>query len=511
MSVSENTSEFARSTSWKLFLVSLLLFSLAMPVLAQVEASIAGVITDSSGAVIAGATVSVRNLENGFTRKVITNESGRYDLPSLPLGRYDVTAEMRGFKSEVKTGVTLVVGQQAVVDLTLQPGEVKETITVKDENPVVNVTTQETSGLVGERQVKDLPLNGRSYDELITLNQGIVNYTSERSGGIGTSNSAIGNMFAVSGHRPQENLYLLNGIEYTGASEINITPGGASGQLLGVDAVREFNVVTDTYGAEYGKRPGAQVSIVTASGSNQLHGSVYEFLRNSGLDARNYFDQSQIPRFQRNQFGGALGGPIRKNKLFLFGDYEGFRQNLSLSDVTLVPDNAAREGFLPGSDGKLKQVGVAPGVAPLLALWPVQNGPDLGAGIGEAFSHPLQKIREDFGTTRFDYNASSADSLSAVYTVDDSAANTPTSNPLSLVFESLREQVVSLQEQHVFSSTFLNTARFGLSRAGYFFTGQTPVNVPGWVERRPVGALVIGGDGSQRRVPDQPRRYQCRQ
>src|SRR5579872_4458592 len=475
------------------------------------QASLTGTVSDVAGLPVPAVTLTIENFETRRVRTVLTNGLGRYAAPDLEIGSYQISAVKTGFKTLVKTGIIVAVGQETTVDLSLDLGGVTEIVTVEAEASPVNLSTQETSGLVGERQVKDLPLNGRSYDGLMALNPGVVNYSSQRSGGIGTSNSAVGNMFAVSGRRPQENLFLLNGIEYTGASEINITPGGASGQLLGVDAVREFNVVTDTYGAEYGKRPGAQVSIVTASGSNQLHGSVYEFLRNSGLDARNYFDQSQIPRFQRNQFGGALGGPIRKNKLFLFGDYEGFRQNLSLSDVTLVPDNAAREGFLPGSDGKLKQVGVAPGVAPLLALWPVQNGPDLGAGIGEAFSHPLQKIREDFGTTRFDYNASSADSLSAVYTVDDSAANTPTSNPLSLVFESLREQVVSLQEQHVFSSTFLNTARFGLSRAGYFFTGQTPVNVPGWVERRPVGALVIGGDGSQRRVPDQPRRYQCRQ
>jgi len=327
----------------------------------------------------------------------------------------------------------------------------------------------------------------------MALNPGVVNYTSERSGGIGTSNSSLGNMFAVSGRRPQENLYLLNGIEYTGASEINVTPGGASGQLLGVDAVREFNVVTDNYGAEYGKRPGGQVSIVTASGTNQLHGTVYEFLRNSDLDARNFFDQGPIPQFQRNEFGAALGGPIVKDKMFVFGNYEGYRQHLGLSDVTLVPNTAARLGYLPDASGKLKNVGLAPGVAPLFSLWPQQNGPDLGGGIGEAFSHPLQTVREDFGTTRFDYNISNKDSLFAVYTVDDSADNTPTVNPLSTAIETVREQVVSLQEQHVFSPTILNTARVGYSRASFFFTGQTPVNLPGWVVGDPIGAVVIGG------------------
>jgi hypothetical protein len=458
-----------------------------------VGGSVAGTVRDSSGAALPSANITIKSLETGGERNTLTDDLGRYAVSSLPVGRYEIRATKDGFSPAVKTGISLAVGQDELVDITLPVGQASSEVTVLAQPSAVTVSTQDISGLINEKQVKELPLNGRSYDELITLNPSTVNYSSEKSGGVGTSNSAVGNMFAVSGHRPQDNLFLLNGIEYTGASEINITPGGTSGLLLGVDAVREFNVVSDTYGAEYGKRPGAQISIVTASGGNQIHGSVYEFLRNSALDARNYFDQSHIPQFQRNQFGGSLGGPLRKDKVFLFGDYEGFRQNLALSDVTLVPDTAAREGSVPGPDGKLKFIGVAPAAAPLLALWPVQNGPDLGAGIGESFSHPLQKIREDFGTTRLDYNASNADSLSAVYTIDDSVANTPSGNPLSSVFESLREQVLSFQEQHVFSSNFLNTARVGFSRGGYFFTGETPVNVPGWVAGRPIGALVIGG------------------
>ena len=460
---------------------------------AQVEASITGMVTDSSGAAVAGATVMVRNLENNLSRKTSTGESGRYAVVSLPVGRYEVEADLPEFKSELRTGITLVVGQQAVVDLTLQLGEMKEQVTVKGDAALVNTTTSQTSGLVGERQVKDLPLNGRSYDELVTLNPGTVSYTAERTGGVGVSNSAIGNMFAVSGHRPQENVFLLNGIEYTSASEINLQPGGASGELLGVDAIREFNVVTDTYGAEYGKRPGAQVSIVTASGANQLHGTLYEFLRNSALDSRNFFDQGPIPPFRRNDFGGSLGGPVQKDKTFFFANYEGFRQHLALSDVTLVPDNNARNGFLPDSKGNLANVGVAPGVAPLLALWPVQNGPDLGAGIAEAFSHPLQTIREDFGTTRLDRIFSQRDSLSGVYTVDDSADITPTVNPLSVNLENLREQVLSLAETHVFSPILLNTARFGFSRASYVFTGVPTLQGPSFVQGDPTGALVIGG------------------
>src|SRR5579871_6900266 len=478
-----------------LLLLLLISVSTQIPMVAQVVgASISGTVKDDTGGGLPEASVTIKNLETGAERKLVTDDAGRYAAPSIAVGPYQVQVEKVGFTTQVRTGINLVVGQKSVVDLTLPVGELKQIMTVEEAPATVNVSTQQTSGLVNERQVKDLPLNGRSYDGLMALNPAVVNYTSERSGGVGTSNSSLGNMFAVSGRRPQENLYLLNGIEYTGASEINVTPGGASGQLLGVEAVREFNVVSDTYGAEYVKRPGGQVSIVTASGTNQLHGSVYEFLRNSDLDARNFFDRGSIPQFQRNEFGGALGGPIVKDKLFIFGNYEGFRQHLGLSDVTLVPDTQARLGYLPdATTGKLKNVGVAPGVAPLFALWPAQNGPDLGSGIGEAFSHPLQTIREDFGTTRLDYNISNRDTLFAVYTVDNSADHTPSANPLSSAIENADEQVASLQEQHVFSPTVLNTARIGFSRATFFFTGETPVNIPGWVSGDPIGAIVIGG------------------
>ncbi len=470
------------------------MFSAVLPIYTQVVgASIAGTVRDSIGAGLPQASVTVRSVETGAERKLITDDSGRYAILSIPVGNYEVSASKEGFTAQVKTGIGLAVGQRTTVDLELAVGPVNQAITVSESPSPVSVSTQSSAGLVSERQVKDLPLNGRSYDELMTMNPAVVNYTSGRSGSVGTSNSALGNMFAVSGRRPQENLFLLNGIEYTGASEINITPGGASGQLLGVDAVREFNILSDTYGAEYGKRPGGQVSIVTASGGNQLRGAVYEFLRNSALDARNFFDQGSIPHFQRNEFGGALGGPIRKNKVFLFGNYEGFRQSLNLSDVTLVPDSNARNGWIPGANGMLTNVGVAPGVAPLLALWPVANGPELGGGIAEAFSHPLQSIREDFGTARLDYNISDKDTFSSIYTVDDSADATPSANPLSIAIEDLREQVASVEEQHVFSPRLLNTARFGLSRASFFFTGQTPVDVPGWVAGAPIGAVVIGG------------------
>ncbi|WP_348269531.1 carboxypeptidase-like regulatory domain-containing protein [Edaphobacter paludis] len=445
-----------------------------------VGGTLSGTITDTTGAALANAKVLVHNDETGNERNLTTASDGRYSAPSIPVGTYTVTAELPGFSPAHRAEIALTVGQSKQIDLTLSLDSVAQQVTVQETPSVVNTSTQQTSGLVDERQIKQLPLNGRSYDQLITLNPGVVNYTGQRSGTIGTSNSSVGNMFAISGRRPQDNLFLLNGVEYTGASLINVTPGGTSGQLLGVDAVREFNVVSDTYSASYGKRQGAQISIVTASGTNHLHGSAYEFIRNSALDARNYFDQAAIPEFQRNNFGGSLGGPIKKDKLLLFANYEGYRQNLGLSDVTLVPDNASRAAAVAS-------------VKPLLALWPAANGPELGSGIALAYSSPMQHIREDFGTTRFDYNISPKDLFFSVYTIDDSTANTPTQNPLSLINESLREQVLSAQEQHVFSAQLLNTARVGFSRASFFFIGATPVNVPGWVAGKPIGAIVIAG------------------
>ncbi len=487
---------------------------------AQGEAGINGTVTDATGAVIAGATVKVKNVETGALRTLTTDAGGRYDASLLSVGKYEVTAEQSGFRTESKTGISISLGQRASVDLKLEVGEVQQAFLVEETSLQVGVTTAEFSGLVAEQQVKDLPLNGRSYDQLLTLNPGMVNYTSQRAGGIGTSNSVVGNMFSASGHRPQENLYILNGVEFTSASEVNNTPGGTSGQLLGVDAVREFSVVTDAYGAEYGKRPGAQINIVTASGTNQLHGNAYEFLRNSVLDARNSFDSAQIPNFQRNVFGGSLGGPIKKDKTFLFGNYEGFRQVLGLSDVTLVPDAGARTGSLPCSALTTVPANCSAATAPttftlasgiggpsgLLNLWPVANGPELltvnglQSGIAQSFSSPQQHVREDFGTARIDENFSDKDSLAGVYTADDSQSFSPTNNPLSTVDVFLREQVASLSETHVFSPNFLNKATFGFSRGGFYFnsgvTGTATSAPTAWLGTTlaPVpGAVVVGG------------------
>ena len=311
-------------------IVSIIFLSLvfAIALSAQVSANLLGTVVDQSGAAVSGAAVTVKNLETGAIRATTTGEAGQYQVFSLPIGEYEVRVTKQGFAEQIRTGIRLVVGQDASVNVTLHVGPTSQHLTVNSDAPLVSVTTADVPGLVGEQQVKNLPLNGRSYDLLLPLNPGIVNFTSEKTGGIGISNSTTGNNFAVSGNRPQQNLFLLNGVEYTGAAENNMQPGGPSQQLLGVDAVREFNVLRDSYGAEYGKHPGGQVIVVTQSGSNQWHGSVYDFLRNNDLDAPNYFAQGIVPPFRRNQFGGSAGGPIEKDKTFVFANYEGFRRNI---------------------------------------------------------------------------------------------------------------------------------------------------------------------------------------
>uniref|UniRef100_A0A7V5CST6 Carboxypeptidase regulatory-like domain-containing protein n=1 Tax=Acidobacterium capsulatum TaxID=33075 RepID=A0A7V5CST6_9BACT len=480
---------------------------------AQAAASVQGVVTDASGAAVAGARVTVEEVNTGARRSAVTDARGEYEVPSLPVGEYRVTAARAGFAREVRTGIHLAVEQAATVNLRLRLGSVRQQVTVHADASPLSLTAADVSGLVRGQQVKQLPLNGRSYDELMTLDPGVVNYTAEKTGGIGVSNSTVGNNFAVSGNRPQQNLYLLNGVEFTGAAEVNMQPGGTSQLLLGVDAVREFNVLRDSYDAEYGKRPGAQVLIVTEGGTNQWHGDAYEFLRNSALDAPNYFDKSGTPPFQRNQFGVALGGPLQRNRAFVFANYEGFRQHLHQTGVDLVPDNNARNGYLPCKlvsptpnpcpASGLVDVGVAASVQPLLALWPTPSAgaADLG-GISEAYNSPLQTIEDDFGTVRLDRVFSKRDSFTGVYTIDASDDVTPTSTNLySTDLEDLTEHVASLEETHVFGGGWVNTARAGFSRAAYDFTGEptpgTPAaSVPGFVASHLVGAVVVGGSAA---------------
>jgi hypothetical protein len=502
-----------RISGWRGVVLSALVFAGSIQCTwAQVTAAISGKVEDASGAAVGGAMVTVKSLETGAARTVTTDETGNYRVLSLPLGVQEVRAEKAGFRAAVRTGVSLLVGQEAVVNLKLDVGQVNQEVTVAAETSMVDATTANVSGMVNERQIKELPLNGRSFDNLITLNPGSINYTYKSPGTV----TSQGNTFSVAGRRPLENIFLLNGIEYTGSSQLANTPGGVSGNLLGIDAVREFNVLSGTYSAEYGKRAGAQVTAVTQSGTNQFHGSVFEFLRNSALDARNIFDlnpaggESKAAPFRRNQFGASIGGPIQQDKLFFFGNYEGFRHRLVINNVSVVPDDQARQGQLPSATtGAYAPVtNLRPEMLNYMALWPKANGPEImipatapGTGSvpsGTAYSYngPKQTINEDFGTLKGDYNLRKTDSLTMSYTIDDGNNLSPLADPFFGNYITLRSQVASVRETHIFSPRVLNTFSGGLSRAGFaldsFAFPSYPANLS-FVSGQGPGGIVIGG------------------
>jgi len=471
------------------------------PVFAQTStATILGVVRDTSGALVPGVSITIKHTESGLTRSVVSSERGAYSVPLLPVGAYEISTTMPGFKQQVRSGVNLVVGQEAVVDLTLEVGGATEQVTVTEEAPLVNTTTSSTSGVITEQQVKELPLNGRSFDQLITLNVGVSNATSN------TLDSGNWNMFSVSGKRPETNRFIINGIDWVGgnANGQYITPEGASRQMLGVEAVREFNVLTDTYSAEYGKRAGGQINIVTTSGTNQLHGSAFEYLRNSALDARNFFDQTiGAPPFKRNQFGGALGGPLKKDKMFLFGTYEGFQERLSRSSTSVVPGTCARQGLFPNAAGVCTAVtDLKPAMLKYAhAFWPAPSTPDRPDGTAIAYANPPQKIGESLGIARFDQVISSKDSFYGNFTVDNGLRINPWGgggggDPNFKTVSDYIAKTLSLKETHVFSSSLVNIAT-----VGYAGTYADSVNAPAvpmpadiaFLEGGNPGTVVIGG------------------
>jgi len=471
-------------------------------------ATILGVVKDTSGALIPGASITVKHTETGLTRTTISSESGDYNVPLLPVGAYEITTAMPGFKQQVRSGINLVVGQQAVINLTLEVGAPAEQVTVTEEAPLVNTTLSSTSGLITEQQIKELPLNGRSFDQLLVLNVGVVNNTSNMAGGAGGAFPA----FSVAGHRQETNRFMLNGVDWVGGNATSqfITPSGASSQLLGVEAVREYNVLEHTYGAEYGKRAGGQVSIITSSGTNQWHGSLFEYHRNSALDAKG--------PFKRHQFGGTIGGPLKKDKLFVFGNYEGFQQRLAQSTRSIYPDVPSRQGLLPcylaypttpsACADRVAFVPVPnlkPGMLPFAkAFWPVPNSSEvftngLPTGTAYNYNNGVQKIYENFVMTRMDYVVSPKDSLFANYTFSDGQRDQPQPDTYYTMYVPLRNQTFGLQETHVFSPTVVNSTTLGWVRptaASVTKPNGTGPAIPASLVYLPggnPGQIVIGG------------------
>lgn len=471
---------------------ALILLSASWAQAQATSSSIEGVLRDISGAPLPGVVVIARHQETGLIREVASGPNGRFVMPVLPLGRFEVRASLDGFKPAVKPDVAVVLGVPAVVNLVLEPGIRTEEITVLADGSKVQTGTGELSFLVGEQEIKDLPLNGRNYTDLAFLQPGVVAFN-HRDGG---SVVAHGVGASINGLDPRSNVYLLDGTLLNDFT--NGPAGSAAGTTLGTETVREFRVETNSYSAEYGRNFGGQILVATKSGGNEWRGSLFEYHRNEALDAPNYFDQGVKPDFQRNQFGATLGGPIRKDKTFFFLGYEGLRENLGKNVSTVVPDENARQGLLPtpGNPSVLRNVGVAPAVKPYLDAFPLPNGASLGGGLAELRFPFDQTVDQNFVQARIDHNLSAKDQMFVRYTRDTADQYLPTDFPQFPRTFLSRNQFLTGELRHVASATTLHTLRLSMSstRIGQTVEANLASPLPPFVAGRPViGGIDIGG------------------
>ncbi len=460
---------------------------LAAALQAQTSGAIAGKVEDKTGGVLAGAKITLRHLETGVTRESAADPAGRFLFPATPVGEYELRAEFSGFRPLVRKGVHLAVGETAVVDFVMELGAVDQEITVVGEASLVNTRSAELSYLVAEGAIRELPLNGRNYTDLALLQPGVIAYP-HRDGG---SVVAHGLGASINGQDPRSNVYLLDGTPLNDFT--NGPAGSAAGTALGIETIREFRVEANAYSAEFGRNSGGQINALSKSGTNQLHGSLYEFHRNDNLDARNFFDPNQKPEFKRNQFGGTLGGPVRRDRSFFFFGYEALRERLGKTVQTIVPDENARRGILPGLTDP---VPVNDAVKPYLNAFPLPNGGNLGGGLA-AYSFGFgQQLTEDFVQGRFDHNLSPANQIFVRYTFDDGDQELPTDFPQFPRAFLSRNQFATIEDRHALSARTLNAARVGFSRTRIGQDVQANVSpelrpfIPG---RSLMGDIDIGG------------------
>src|SRR5437773_1494227 len=456
----------------------------------QGGASVQGTISDATGAVLPGGSVNVKNSGTGSSVELVTDERGRYLVPVLQPGEYEIQASLPGFQTVSRRGIRLAVGQNAVIDIKLDVGQVKNQVeVVADANPI-NLTSAAVSGLVNDKEIRDLPLNGRSFQQLALLQTGV-------TAALAAGNDVVGGRtpkISINGARPEQNNFLLDGTDINNV--YNKTPGSSAGVLLGVEAVLEFQVLTNSYSAEFGRSAGGVINAVTRAGSNQLHSSLFEFLRNSDLDAKNFFDPATqpIPPFKRNQFGGSIGGPIHKDRTFFFGSVESLIDRLGVTGVTSVPNLNARQGLLPTG-----QITVNTAIQPFIdTLFPLPNGRDLGGGVAQYLFTRPQPTNEYFTQGRIDHQFSGVDSLFGRYTLDNGNVDRPptTKVPIANTKERSRNQYVTLEYQHVFSPSLLNTLRLGFSRSDHESINERTLNIPPqltWIPGQPMGYLTISG------------------
>jgi hypothetical protein len=413
-----------------------------------------GRIRDASGGALPFASVSISNVATGVVTDVVTNADGFYSVPNLLPGRYEVKASFDGFNSQTKSGITLTVGAEFPVDFTMSVGTVSENVDVSVAAASVDTVSATIRHNVSGTTIRELPLNGRDWTQLAMLQPGVI-----AVGNSGGSRSGNGMKMAVAGARPSENNYRLNGIGVNDYA--NTTPGNALGTNLGVEAVAEFSVLTNSYSAEYGRTSGGVVNAITRSGTNQIRGTAFEFHRNSGMDARDYFDRGDAPPpFHRNQYGVAFGGPIVRNRTFWFGVYEGLRETLGQTTVSTVPSEAARQGRLAAGT-----VSVHPQIARALALYPVPNGPLLGNGdTGQYFAVRNKESAGDYALLKIDHKPFTAGSFNATFLFDDAQIEQPDALLNKQIADSSRRTLIASEYSHTFGPSLVSVTRAGLSR-----------------------------------------------
>ena len=444
-----------------LIVVYVSLFLLGIPLIASrvsaqtVNGTLLGTIQDQQGGVIPGATVTTRNLDMGTSRTATADESGAYRIVGVTAGPYELVASATSFKTQVRTGIKVSVGSSIKVDFVLEVGRVAERVTVSGGAPQVDTSTSTMGGLVNDVTIRELPLNGRDWLQLAVLQPGAVFSPTELQSDVERLPRGDGMYISISGGRPTDNAYLLDGLIINDHS--NASPGSALWVDLGVDAIREFSVLTNTYPAEYGRGSGGVINAITKSGGNEIHGTAFEFLRNSALDARNFFDL-QIPPFRRNQFGGSLGGPIRKDKTFFFVNHEGLREleSLSYTSNTLSPN--ARNGILTTGP-----VSIDPRIQPYLALYPIPNGPITG-DTGKFIFGGGRPGSENFVVGRIDHVLSEKTTLNTTYRFDSSQVSDPDAFNEKLTSAQTRPQDFIVDFQHIFSPSLLDSIRTGVTR-----------------------------------------------
>jgi len=462
------------------------------PLAAQTTtAIISGTVTDASGAVVAGAKVDVKNTGTGITQSTVSDSQGRFRVPELRIGDYEVQVTQAGFQTIVRKGISLTVGSEAVIDVSLPVGQAQQTVTVEGQASQVDTTSAAIANLVEQRQMRELPLNGRNFTQLFSLAPGVQVLPANGGSFYGRQEN-----YSISGSRPIGQLFLVDNTNFLTFAGHG-TGSAATGSALGLEAIAEFQTLTNTYSAQFGGN-GAVINAASKSGTNDFHGSAYEFLRNSALDARNFFDNyrqpgensASVPSFRRNQYGASLGGPVQKDKAFFFVNYEGLRQNLGQTSVANVPDANAHNGFLPCATAGstytcnpatgLANVGVSPAVASTLALFPVATTLTSG-GVGTYAATGNSITHEDYFLGRFDYNFSDTDSILARYVRDRASFRSPfsaSSLPLYDEKDTTANDFATIEERHIFTPTLVNLARVSFLRPSEIAVRDSPSLAP---------------------------------